>query len=207
MWKTEANECLHAFVLEGKFFSWLQDIDREIAHQVAQAGCRWCGGPLDRSDYARKPRGDQYIGAGVELPSRRISYCCRRAGCRRRATPPSVVFLGRRVYLGVVVIVASALALSLRKAALDCPPTEVPRRTLRRWSSWWQTELTVTTLFAVLRGQLASPVDTARLPISLLERLGGGVVKQLTSLLKLLAPLTTGSVSDGARFLRGVGVE
>ncbi|XXY46428.1 hypothetical protein WME91_41160 [Sorangium sp. So ce269] len=93
-----------------KFFSCLQGIDQEIARQVARAGCPWCGGPLDRSDYDRKPRGDRFIAATVELPLRRISLCCRREGCRRRRTPPSVVFLGRRVYLGAVVIVASTMA-------------------------------------------------------------------------------------------------
>jgi hypothetical protein len=56
-----------------------------------------------------------------------------------------------------------------------------------------------------LRGLLASPVDETRLPCSLLERLTGGTVEQVTALLKLLAPLTTGSVADGARYLRGAG--
>jgi hypothetical protein len=57
-----------------------------------------------------------------------------------------------------------------------------------------------------LSGLLASPVEASRLPCSLLERLAGSAVDQLTALLRLLAPLTTGSVADGARFLRGVGV-
>lgn len=214
MWKTGESGCWHALVLDEKFFSSLQEIDQESARQVAEAGCPWCGGPLDRSDYDRKPRGDGFIATTVEPPLRRISFCCRREGCRRRATPPSVVFLGRRVYLGAVVLVASVLARLQR--AMTCPApqvpapaqtTQVPARTLRRWATWWQTELRVTSLFATLRGLFASPVDEARLPCSLLERLTGGVVEQVTALLKLLAPLTTGSVADGARGLRSAGRE
>jgi hypothetical protein len=82
----------------------------------------------------------------------------------------------------------------------------VPARTLRRWARWWREELTATSLFAALSGLLASPLDASRLPCSLLERLAGSAVEQVGALLKLLAPLTTGSVVDGARFLRGTGV-
>jgi transposase len=110
VWKTGENACWHAFTIDDKFFSLLQEIDREIARQVAQAGCPHCGGRLDRSDYNRKPRGDLFLAPAVELPLRRISFCCCAEGCRRRATPPSVVFLGRRVYLGAVVLVASMIA-------------------------------------------------------------------------------------------------
>jgi hypothetical protein len=176
---------------------------------VAQAGCPHCGGRLDRSDYNRKPRGDLFLAPAVELPLRRISFCCCAEGCRRRATPPSVVFLGRRVYLGVVVLVASAIAQLLSATAPAAAPsaaTQVPARTLRRWSRWWQSELTQTGLFVALRGLLASPVDAARLPSSLLERFSGGAAEQITALLKLLAPLTTGSVADDARFLRSAGI-
>jgi hypothetical protein len=113
------------------------------------------------------------------------------------------------VYLGVVVLVAGAIAQLLARTASPAAPVPaapVPARTLRRWSRWWQTELTETSLVVALRGLLASPVSAARLPCSLLERLGGGAVEQITAVLKLLAPLTTGSVTDGARFLRGTGV-
>jgi hypothetical protein len=49
------------------------------------------------------------MGRAAESFDRRFSLCCGREGCRRRATPPSVRFLGRRVYVGAVVIVASVL--------------------------------------------------------------------------------------------------
>ena len=39
----------------------------------------------------------------------RLSFCCDRDGCRKRATPPSVRFLGPKGLLGVIVILISAM--------------------------------------------------------------------------------------------------
>jgi hypothetical protein len=183
----------------------LEKVDADLTEEARLKGCLLCGGKLHRSDYDRKPREDLFVDTGVEL-LRRISYCCGRDGCRRRVTPPSVIFLGRRVYLGAVVIVASVIALTQQGAAARRAATEVPARTLRRWARWWRVELTATSLFAALSGLLASPIDASRLPCSLLERLAGSAAEQVAALLKLLAPLTTGSAVDGARFLRGAGV-
>jgi hypothetical protein len=49
-----------------------------------------------------------------------------------------VRFLGRRVYVEVVVLIACAAG---ETDALDAPrpPPSVPRRTVRRWLSWWRT--------------------------------------------------------------------
>jgi len=61
------------------------------------------------------------------------------ATCRRRTTPYSVRFLGRRVYLGVVVTLACALSagLSLQRAGALTAHLHVPLRTLQRWRRWW----------------------------------------------------------------------
>ena len=54
--------------------------------------------------YGRKPRGlPDGIDPGPVLPVR-FSFCCSVDGCRRRHTPPSVRFLGRKVYLSVMVV-------------------------------------------------------------------------------------------------------
>ena len=39
----------------------------------------------------------------------RLSFCSARDGCRKRATPPSVRFLGRKVFLGAVVVLVAAM--------------------------------------------------------------------------------------------------
>ena len=101
-----------SFSFGREFFAALVAVDEELAAAVAAAGCRWCGGALHRGDYERKPRWG-LLGVGLDGVGRRRSLCCGEEGCRRRTLPPSVVFLGRRVYLGAVVIAASVVALAL----------------------------------------------------------------------------------------------
>ena len=81
----------------------------------------------------RKPRG----GPPWEV---RFSFCCAKEGCRRRHTPGSVRFLGRRVYAGLIVVLVSAMLHGLN-------PERVQRlrkvlgidwRTLGRWRQWWR---------------------------------------------------------------------
>lgn len=74
-----------------------------------------CGGPLRAGNFPRKPRGALIAPAG-EAFLVRFSLCCGREGCREHATPPSLRFLGRRVYLGVVVIVTSLVAQAIGAA-------------------------------------------------------------------------------------------
>jgi hypothetical protein len=73
--------------LVGEFFARLSELDEAIVSRAAEAGCRFCGGPLHRGDYPRKPRGG-LVAAFGEAFTRRYSLCCGRDGCRHRATPP-----------------------------------------------------------------------------------------------------------------------
>jgi hypothetical protein len=189
------------FSLEREFFALLTQQDRQIAAQVAAAGCPRCGGPLYRGDYKRKPRGAHIAPAG-EAFVRRFSLCCGREGCRKRATPPSLRFLGRRVYLGAVVIVVSLVAQALATAKALVQATGVPARTAQRWRSWWLGPFVSTEVFVAIRARLVG-VDPETLPASIFDRLSGTCTQQLSAMLAMLAPLTTGSVVDGARFLRG----
>ena len=97
---------MHVQRLAGEFFARLEKLDEVIAATVAAGGCRHCEGPLHQGNYHRKPRGGIVATAG-EAFTRRHSLCCGRRGCRKRALPPSLRFLGRRVYLEVVVVLAS----------------------------------------------------------------------------------------------------
>jgi hypothetical protein len=187
--------------LRREFFLLLVRLDESVMERVAAAGCRWCEGRLHRSDYDRKPRGALIAPAGEEFV-RRFSLCCGREGCRRRATPPSVRFLGRRVYLGAVVIVASIVALALRAAGEIKRQTGVPARTTRRWLGWWQGPFLDTEVFVALCARLIG-VDVGQVPVSIVGRLEGTGTERVWSMLGWLLPLTTGSVPDGARFLRG----
>jgi hypothetical protein len=187
--------------LGGEFFALLVRADEAVTLRVAAEGCPWCRGPLHRSDYARKPRGALIAPSG-EGVVRRFSLCCGREGCRKRATPPSMLFLGRRVYLGAVVIVASIVALALRSAGEIRRQTGVPARTTGRWLGWWQGPFLDTETFVTICARLIG-VDVERVPESIVDRLGGSWTERVRSMLVWLSPLTTGSVPDGARFSRG----
>ena len=171
-----------------------------IARRVAAARCAVCEGPLHCGNFGRKPRGGLIARAGEEFVIR-FSLCCGREGCRKRATPPSLRFLGRRVYLGAVVILASLVAQASGMASAIRQATGVPARTRRRWLGWWQGPFISTEVFVAIRARLIG-VETALLPASILDRLPGAPEARVRTMLDLLAPITTGSVPDGARFLR-----
>jgi hypothetical protein len=187
--------------LGGEFFRLLVELDEAMTRRVAAERCPVCNGPLHRGDYDRKPRGALIAPAG-EAFVRRFSLCCGREGCRKRATPPSVRFLGRRVYVGAVVIVASIVALALHSVAEIRRQTGVPARTVRRWLGWWQGPFLHTGVFVSICARLIG-VDVGRVPASILDRLPGTGAERVRTMLELLVPLTTGSVADGSRFLRG----
>lgn len=184
-----------------EFFEGLLAIDEAIVERAAREPCRECGGPLHRGDHARKPRGGLLAIAG-EAFSRRFNLCCGRDGCRSRAMPPSVRFLGRRVYLGAVVILATALAFAATTGAAATRTTGVPARTRRRWLRWWRGPFTASGPFVEFSARLVPAPERQRIPLSLLERLADEYPVAVAKLLAWLAPITTTSCPDGSRFLR-----
>jgi hypothetical protein len=187
-------------VLGREFFVMLEAFDRAIARRVAVDRCPVCGGPLHSGNYGRKPRGGLIAAAGEAFVVR-FSLCCGRDGCRKRATPPSLRFLGRRVYLGVVVLLASIVAQAIEGARAVRAATGVPARTVRRWLGWWQGPFLGTEVLAWIRARLVG-VEVGGIPGSILARLPGAAAERARTMLDLLAPLTTTSVRDGSRFLR-----
>lgn len=185
---------VHGYGADAKWFATLAEIDEISAQRVKEGGCADCGGPLDRADYERKPRGD--LGDAAGAFTRRRSFCCRRDGCRHRATPPSVRFLGRKVYAAVIVVVASAVGRERSLVGRGAPRQveDVPVRTVRRWLDWWSVAFALTTFWKEAKGLFATPVEEAALPGSLLERFGTPSPTTLMHLLRHIAPITTGSV-------------
>jgi hypothetical protein len=188
------------FTFGSEFFATLETLDQAIARRVAASRCPVCGGPLHTGNFPRKPRGALIAPEGEAFVVR-FSFCCGREGCRKRATPPSLRFLGRRVYLGVVVIVASLVSEAL--GAAGAKVTGVPRRTTRRWLAWWRGPFLATEVLVAIRARLVG-VDVGGVPRSIVERLPGTASEQIHTMLHLLTPLTTGSAPDGARFLRDI---
>lgn len=197
----------HTSIVDDKFVLALAAEDARVAARVRSAGCPVCDGRLDRSDYPRKPRGGGVAAAGEGL-DRRISLCCARDGCRRRATPPSLVFLGRRVYLGIAVLKATLLATVLPtkvpRAGPAAPVLSVPARTVGRWLWWFREVLPRGSYFTAARARLWPPIeDDTNLPAALVGRFAVGrpASEALHATLRFLAPTTTASVADGARFV------
>ena len=179
----------HALLQDPAFFLFLLRIDEEFANQTRAAGCA-CGGVLHSARYPRKPRG---CPAQIrEHYAWRFSFCCAR--CDRRATPVSVRFLGRRVYVAVVLALVSppsgAVAHELSERL------GVAARTLERWRAWWRRDFVATPFWQSVRSRFAVPVVSARLPQSLLEHFdAGSTAQRLVQLLRFIAPLSTCAVS------------
>jgi len=182
----------HAILQDKSFYELLSRIDDELAEEARAGGCR-CGARLHSARYPRKPRGvrREVIGADV----RRASFCCE--ACRQRRTPKSVRFLGRRVYPGAVVVLATALAHGFNGRRLEClgELLAVPARTLTRWRQWWLTEFVATPLWSQEQGRFMPPPVIDELPGSLLDRFDGDASARLVSALRLVSPLST--VSEG----------
>ncbi len=182
-----------ALLADAKFHEQLLVFDRDLAAAARAARCQLCGGALHSGAYARKPRG---VPAGVsEAYRQRFSFCCAVDGCRKRATPPSLRFLGRHVYLATVVTLMSALMLGItpsRLARLSVIPG-LDRRTLARWRVWWRSTFTDRPFAAFAKAELVPPIDVAALPVSLLDRFVGDLEQRLLSLLRFLGPLTGGA--------------
>jgi hypothetical protein len=104
-----------------------------------------------------------------------------------------VRFLDRRVYVGVMVVLAAALAHGLNRARCRqlCGELGVDPATLARWREWWCRSMPQSDFWTELRARLDRPVDPSSLPCALLERVRGADDEQrLLALLHLLAPLS-----------------
>ncbi len=189
----------HAFLNDSSFYQLLWRMDQEFAAEVQAGGCS-CGGVLHSARYPRKPRGS--CSPLDESYQTRLSFCCAVDGCRRRSTPPSVRFLGRKVYLGAIVILATALehGLSPKRRQWLIETLDIWPQTLARWRKWWRETLPASRWWQAHRGNFMPPLDHAQLPGVLLGRLTGNDLRQrLCQLLVLLAPLTSTSWSGCLR--------
>jgi len=166
-------------------------IDKELAEKVRERRCSECGGPLHVANYPRKPRGKPFH--DTDTYWLRYSFCC--GHCRHRMTPPSVRFLGRRVYLGLIVFLVTAC----RQDVLPQQMKElkktlgVSRRTLLRWKRWWNEFFPKSDFWQQAKRQLFPRLDTAlSVPESLKKLFDvGSSLDNLIKLLRFIAPITT----------------
>lgn len=171
-----------------KLFQLVEEIDIDLTEEARSKGCLLCGGPLHRSDYERKPRG----GPQWDI---RFSLCCAKEGCRKRNTPPSVRFLGRRVYAGLVVVLVSAMVHGLTPERVKSlrEALGIDRRTLERWRQWWLVTFLESSFWREARARFMPPLCHKTMPLSLCLNFEVERRDRLLDLLKFLAPITTPS--------------
>jgi hypothetical protein len=181
----------HDLPRAARLWSVLLAIDQDLAETTRKKACP-CGGRLHSANYLRKPRGTPIQLS--EPQCLRLSFCCDRDGCRKRVTPPSVRFLGPKVYLGVFVILISALRqgptprrvreLSIRFGA--------DRRTIARWQVFWREHFPRSPFWKIAQARLLPLAKIVSLPYSLVHAFlqrhppDSGWVR----LLRFLAPIT-----------------
>ena len=140
-----------------RVWAFLKTIDAAEAERCRSAGCPHCGGELHSASYPRKPHG---LAPALRGDARRFSFCC--AECRRRVTPPSSRFFGRRFRVAPLFLVVSVLVLT-GGARLEAVGRRwgIPVMTLRRWRRWWRETFPATPAWRWKRGELAAPPDEA----------------------------------------------
>jgi hypothetical protein len=182
----------HNTLLPADFHAFLLRIDVDLADEVQADRCQRCSNALHKNRYQRKPRGGGLIDLG-EGPHFHLSLDCSK--CNKRHNPPSVRFLGRRIYVAATVVLAAAIRFGLtntRVAKLSkwlC----VPKRTIERWRLWWLEDFVESSFWKNARARFMPPVVAAALPASLLAQFKDpDFWSQLIALLRFLTPLGGG---------------
>ena len=175
----------HTLLQDPSFFRFLCHIDAELAAEVREGRCPRCNGPLHVADFPRKPRG---CPATVrEEYSWRLSFTCGR--CATRTTPASVRFLGRRVYVAVMLMLVSPAGGHAAASVRD--ELKVPARTLLRWRAWWRRDFQQTRFWQSVRARFMPPLPATGLSVSLFGRFqGSDCPEQMAQLLRFVCPMS-----------------
>jgi hypothetical protein len=181
----------HDLPRAARFWSFLLLVDQDLAETTRQKACP-CGGRLHCANYPRKPRGTP-----LQLPEAqclRLSFCCDRDGCRKRVTPPSVRFLGPKVYLGAIIIVISAMRQgpTPRRVRELSARFGADPRTIARWQVFWREHFPQTHFWKIARARVVPLVEIVTLPYSLVDAFLSRHrrCRGWTLLLKFLSPIT-----------------
>jgi len=191
----------HFLVSDPTLFSSLVDFDADLAGETLASGCPHCGHhQLHQAHYPRKPRGID--SDHRSLFSFRFSFCC--SSCRRRVTAPTLRFLGRKIYVGLIVVLASSCEDRITAwFSRISDQTGISLRTLWRWRDFWTKTFPLSSFWREASGRLMPPPDTARLPLSLLHTFFGYQDRDgLLDFLRFLAPFKIETRHDSWGTLR-----
>lgn len=190
--KNEENVC-QCYLAERSVYELLEKCDADLAEKCRQGGCLKCQeGKLHRADYQRKPRGGPNDPQGPQ-EAYRDSFCCDQEGCRKRHTPPSVRFLGRKVYWSLVVVLVSAMRHGIKPERVQVLREQlgIDRRTLERWRTWWLETFVPSPFWKEARARFMPLLCEKTLPWSLGQAFRIDRLDRLLDLLRFLRPITT----------------
>lgn len=204
MKQKDREKAYQSYLTDKSVSAFLEKCDSDLAESFRQGGCLHCSGVLHRADYKRKPRGGPEADTNDPAVVYRDSFCCDKEGCRKRHTPPSVRFLGRRVYWGIVVILVSAMRHGLKDEQVGAlrESLGIDRRTLERWRTWWLGAFVNSPFWKMARARFMPSLCERTLPASLCEAFEIQRRDRLLDLLNYLSPLTTGSIPLETGFIK-----
>lgn len=184
------------FIYKSSFHELLVTIDQEFACNLLKNGCLFCGGKLHQADYPRSPMGMPL--AFRDHYTQRISFCC--AFCRRRTTPPSVRFFGRRWYPAPIHIFISIMTCGINKRRIALIDKHfgitVRESTWRRWRQWFSSEFVVTTCWQTAKGRLppSDAITQGPFPRVIFNFFKGNIEEKMLLFLRFASPLTIGTI-------------
>ena len=167
---------MQAVLADARFHEQLLVFDRDLS-AIARARLRSLRRCTPRGAvWPQAARRSRWAGPGLmpvlRLPPRRGRLS------QAQNTPPSLRFLGRKVYLSATVVtLISAMLHGTTPARLTrlSSPTGIDRRTLARWRVWWRATFTEGAFAQLAKARFMPPLDIARLPASLLDRFAGAI--------------------------------
>ena len=183
----------HKLLNNANFHDFLSQLDSGLAQKCQEQGCQHCSGLLHQADYPRSP-------FGLPLKHRehylsRLSFCCKT--CRKRITPPSVRFFGRRWFPAPVFM----LICLLRSGVSERRLTQIKRHfrisvsisTWHRWRRWWRERFELTQFWQASKGLVTSTLNEHKaMPRALLDCFKDEPPERLSQLLVFLSPLSRG---------------
>lgn len=142
-------------ITDYSFYDQLLQIDIDLACEVRQKGCPYCGDVLHSANFPRCSKGlPESFGKHKVV---RFSFCCSADCCRRRVTPASVRFLGRKRYISWIVLILSFQSKRVQRGSQGLQtPLRPSARTLARWRCWWQESVPGTRFWKYARGLIPS---------------------------------------------------
>jgi len=181
----------YKLICDDKFHGILFKIDQELAQEAESSDCPYCYHQLHHADYPRSPNG---IPANQRHHyEHRFSFCCSK--CRKRVTPETVRFFGRRWYPAAAFLLVCILHLGITDKRIEQIKRHlgirVNKLTWERWRLWWQDAFELTLFWKQAKGHLSKqPASKFLIARSILRIFSGSLSDKMLHLLRFLSPLT-----------------